>query len=96
MNLSKIKAYLGFAKKMGKLSYGQTVLKDIKKDRLLILDAGASQNTKDKYISLGNSLGVKYFELPCGEIADAIGKPNVRVICVKEQGLIRAILKNLY
>ncbi len=92
MNLCKVKTYLGFSKKMGKLSYGQSVLKDLKYKckKLVIIDAGASENTKDKYIA-----GVKYIELPCGEIADAVGKPNVRVICVKDEGLIRVILENL-
>ncbi len=97
MNLCKVKTYLGFSKKMGKLSYGQSVLKDLKYKckKLVIIDAGASENTKDKYISACKSAGVKYIELPCGEIADAVGKPNVRVICVKDEGLIRVILENL-
>lgn len=97
MNLSKIKTYLGFSKKMGKLSYGQTVLKDITtgKKRLVFIDGGAAENTKDRFSSACIGAGVKWFILPKGEIADAIGKPNVRVVCVKDENLIRVILENL-
>lgn len=96
MNPRKIKTYVGFAKKMGKLTYGQSVLNELnKKNRLVIIDAGASENTKDRFISAANAAGVKWFELPQGEIAEAIGKPNVRVVCIKDPGLIRVILENL-
>ena len=96
MNLEKIKTYIGFAKKMGKLSYGQTVLKDILyKNRLVFIDGGAADNTKDRFSSACNGAGVKWFLLPAGEIAEAIGKPNVRVVCVKDENLIRVILENL-
>ena len=96
MKLEKIKTYIGFAKKMGKLSYGQTVLKDLrKKSRLVIIDEGASDNTKDRFSVAAGNAGIKWIELPQGELADAIGKPNVRVVCVKDQSLIRVILENL-
>ena len=97
MNITKIKTYMGFAKKMGKLSYGQTVLNDITKVKhcLVILDEGASSNTKDKYISACKAADVKIIELPKGETADAIGKPGVRAVCVKDSNLIKVILENM-
>lgn len=97
MNLNKIKTYLGFAKKKGKLSYGQTVLKEIgiNRNRLVLIDGAASDNTKDRFSSACAAANVKWFLLPAGEIAGAIGKPNVRVICIKDANLIRVILENL-
>lgn len=97
MNLAKIKTYIGFAKRKGKISFGQTVLYDIKDKRtkLVIIDEAASDNTKDKYISACEYAGIKYLLFPKEEAANAIGKPNVRVICIKDRNLADAIAENL-
>ncbi len=97
MNEKKISTYLGFARKMGKLSYGQTVLFEVQKKKcsLVLLDETTSDNSKKKYTNACDKAQIKYIFMGKDEIALAIGKPNVKVVCVKDGNMTKQILENL-
>lgn len=97
MNQDKVSAYMGFARKMGKLSYGAGALEELRKKRcyLVLIDQSASENTQKRFISACKTQEVDYAVLPSDAIAEAIGKPNVKTVCIKDAGLANSIMENL-
>ena len=70
---------LGIAMRAGALTFGQDgVLKAISSGtaRLVLLDSGASDNTKKKISDSCRYYGVELFETAQGRLGDAVGKPG--------------------
>ena len=97
MNLNKVLTFIGFARKMGKICYGQSVINEVRsnKTKVVFIDEIASENTVDKYTSACNAHDVKCGMVPPNSLGNAIGKPNVRVVCIKNSEIGETILENL-
>ena len=70
---------LGIAMRAGALTFGQDgVLKAISSGaaRMVLLDSGASDNTKKKISDSCRYYGVELFETAQGRLGDAVGKPG--------------------
>lgn len=93
MNGNKLAAYIGFAARAGKLKSGDFTCEKLikqKKVKLMLLDGGASTNTKEKYESLckGAEIECLYIE----NIGHMIGKDAHMTAAVTDRhfaGIIR-------
>lgn len=96
IEIEKIKTFIGFTCRMGKVKYGSAVLADIKnqKSKLVLIDESASDNTQDKYYSQCKFYNAKIISLPQDLITNAIGKPNVKVISILDKMMSENILKH--
>lgn len=93
MSLEKAKTYIGFCRKMGKVSFGAAAYSDIKskKAKLVLVDENAAENTKQKFQAVSIAVGVPLLELPNGMLEDATGKPGARTAVIKDNNLANKI-----
>lgn len=90
----KIKAYLGFARRAGKLVLGVNAVKAARgRVYLLVADSSASLNTKKEIISLGKKFSCPVVEV--GELELLTGKALCKLAAVCEENLARAILQDV-
>ena len=91
--MQKIKTYAGFAKKMGKVSIGETAYNDIKSGKaiVLLLEPSAAVNTLEKYQNICENTRTPFQMVP--DIGEAIGKPNAKTVCIKDRGLGNKIIE---
>lgn len=92
MDEARIRSSLGFAMRAGHCLAGDFVCeKAVKsgKARVIILDAGASANTKERYHGLCERAGVPCIEL--GDMGSAIGKYGRMVAAVTDSGFARML-----
>lgn len=85
----KIKTYLGFARRAGKLTLGVAAVGTLKRDVfLLIADESASPNTKKEIERLRKKFGCPFVETSrLEELAD---KAEVKLVAVREEHLAAA------
>ncbi len=99
MDHKKALSYLGIAKRSGNLTAGtDSVVKILasKKIRIIILAADASAGTKDKIIKKAYFYQIPVIELFSSlEISQAVGKSNVMVMAITDEGLCNALKKEL-
>lgn len=90
MAQTKIAAYLGLARRAGKLTLGVNAVAALRGGvYLLVSDEDASENTKHEIQKLKRKLGC-----PCVEISalgQAVGKEPCRLAAVREEHLAAAI-----
>lgn len=93
MSLDKVKTYIGFCRKMGKVSFGAAAYSDIKskKAKLILIDENAADNTKEKFKAVSVAVGIPLLELPKGMLEDAAGKPGARTAVIKDNNLANKI-----
>ena len=93
MKIDKLKSYLGFAIRSGKVIFGVDKLMESKKFPIVVLIC-STQNDKVtnkviRYCSLNN---ISYYKLKSGCIlGDIIGRDNCKVIGVNDFNLANAI-----
>ncbi len=95
MQKSKSERYIGLCMKAGKLTCGfNAVEAEKKKIYLLILCASATENAKKSAIKIKNKIGCPLV-LACGSSLEEItGKPNCKLVAVREENLAAAILSD--
>lgn len=90
----KIAAYLGFARRAGKLTLGVNAVAALKsRAYLLVADETASENTKKEIDKL-----VRRFSCPIlwvTELETLTGKPQCKLAAVREEHLASAILSEM-
>lgn len=94
MNKNKLRAYIGFAARAGKLKSGDFICEKLfkqKKVQLMLLADDAGANTRDKYEALcrGANVDCLYIE----ELGRLIGKDAIMTAAVTDRhfaGIIRA------
>lgn len=93
---NKILTLLGFAQKSGNLLSGENTCElFIKKNKikLIIISEEASDNTKNKFMSLCDSKSIPAMIFGSKqELSDAIGKYNRAIIGIKDQSFAKRIL----
>ncbi|HWQ57888.1 MAG TPA: ribosomal L7Ae/L30e/S12e/Gadd45 family protein [Clostridia bacterium] len=88
----KLRGALGLAMKAGKCAAGDFACEKLVRAggaRLVVLDGGASGNTKDKYRGMCARLGIPLIEVE--DMGDAIGKPGRMIAAVADEGFARLI-----
>ena len=90
----KIKSYLGFARRAGKLTLGVNAAK-AERGRvfLLVADRAASMNTKKEIASLSERFSCPLIEVE--DLASLTGKAFCKLAAVREEHLAGAILQDI-
>ncbi len=86
----KAAAYLGFARRAGKLALGMNAVASLKKTCLLVADRAVSENSREKIEGLQ-----KRFSCPlawCEGLGEAAGKAGCMLAAVGEEHLAAALL----
>ncbi len=89
----RLRGALGLAMKAGKCSAGDFACEKLVKGggaRLALLDAGASDNTKDRYRGMCVRGGIPLLEVE--DLGNAIGKPGRMIAVVTDEGFKKLIL----
>ncbi len=92
MDEARLRSSLGFAMRAGHCLSGDFACeKAVKsgKARVILLEAGASANTKERYHGLCERAGIPCIEL--GEMGSAIGKYGRMVAAVTDSGFARML-----
>ena len=85
---AKALSLLGLAMRAGQVTSGDSLcVREIRAGRaaLALMDAGVSENTREKYRALCGTRGVPLHEISADALGKAIGKPN-RMIVVMAKG----------
>ena len=92
---NRVKSYLGFARKAGKLSAGyNTCLARMKDISLLILAEDVSENSMEKLTGAAEKTGTKWIVYGTGEeLSAACGMTGRNIFGVEDENLSEAILK---
>lgn len=92
MRIDKLKSYLGFAIRSGKVIFGVDKLLESKKRPIVILIC-STQNDKvtNKVIRYCYSNSITYYKLKDLVLGDIIGRDNCKVIGVIDTNLANAI-----
>ena len=88
MNETKMLNLLGLAMRAGQVTSGDDMSeREIRSGRaaLVLLDAGASDRTRDKYVTLCQGRGIRLHEVSADALGRAIGKDG-RIVAVVKKG----------
>lgn len=95
MNDERFYSFIGLIQKSGNLICGyNNCIYDIKKDKckLLIIAEDASQNTRDKFISLCKSRNIPYMVYGSkNEFGFKLGKSPKSVLAVKDENMSKVV-----
>lgn len=94
MEISKIKSYVGFAKKSGNLVIGlDNLLKSFKVKLVIISDelSGSSLNKLDNFVK---NKGIDKLVLSSKLLGEIIGSEMIKVFAITDKGLADAIKMN--
>ncbi|HOG01736.1 MAG TPA: ribosomal L7Ae/L30e/S12e/Gadd45 family protein [Clostridia bacterium] len=89
----KLRGALGLAMKAGKCAAGDFACEKLIKGsgaRLALLDANASDNTKQRYRGMCARAGIPLLEVE--DLGGAIGKPGRMIAAVTDEGFAKLIL----
>ncbi len=93
---NKLNSAIGFAMKAGKLKSGDFVTEKLlraKNAKIALIDATASDNTKDKYRNICSFTGIDLIEVE--ELGRWIGKPGRMVGAVTDDAFAQMIRRAL-
>lgn len=89
----KISSYLGFCIRSGKITYGVDGAESLKKGvYLLIADGALKENSMKVMAKLKDKFSCPLVVTGEGELGEALHKPAVKAVAVKEKNLAAAIL----
>ncbi len=101
MDEAKALSLLGIAMRAGQVISGDdTVERAVRAGRvaLVLLDAGASENTREKYHWACRAKALPLYEISADQLGRAIGKPGRRIAAVKRGSLaerVKALLDDI-
>ena len=95
MSKTQVLALLGLAMRAGKLLWGtESVLKRFINAKLIILASDCSALTADKFSKKGFHYNIKILQtFSSAEISRALGKSNIKVVAVCDQGFSEKIME---
>ena len=92
-NSSKIKSYLGFARRAGKLTLGVNAAMTVKNCYLLIADESISPNSRKEIEKLKNRLACPL--VFCEGLEELVARSGCKLAAVREEHLADALLLEL-
>lgn len=92
----KILSLLGLIKRANRLILGEAILNQFKNVKFLFIASDASEKSKERYLKKCNYYNVPYnLSFTTDELSHALGKNNVKVIGVVDDGFKKAIIKEI-
>lgn len=92
-NLSKIKTYIGFSVKSGKIIYGaDTLIETKKRVKLIIVCKTLAKSTCEKVQEYASSKGIQVLSFDECLLEDIVNKKNCKVIGLLNKNLAQAII----
>ena len=92
MRVDKVKTYLGFAVKSGKIIFGvDKLLESSKRPHLIIICSTQNEKVSNKVIRYGDSNNVTCIKLDNLVLGDIIGRDNCKVVGILDLNLAIAI-----
>ena len=93
---ARIKTFVGFAVRAGKIVWGtDNVLAWKKKLRLILASSDVSENALEKIRRYADDKPAKLSVLSCGEVAELVHREGVKVIGITDKNLADAIVQEL-
>ena len=93
---NKIINLLGLIRRANKMVMGETILEYFSKGKIhfLFIATDASEKTKERYLKKCDYYNISYdMSLSSAELAQAIGRNNVKTIGVTDEGFAKSLLK---
>ena len=87
--------FLGLCMRAGRITSGQEACVDLARQEqaaLVLMDAGASENTRKRIADACHSHRVPLYELSEGTLGHAIGKKGRMVVALKADGMAQKLL----
>ncbi len=87
-------AYLGFAVKTGRITYGGELVSRLKKGvYLVVIDASAQKNTTNTAFNVARKFNVPV--MVCDHLDSAANKKDCKIVAVRDKNLAEAMIKNV-
>ncbi len=87
--------FLGLCMRAGRVTSGQEACVDLARQEeaaLVLMDAGASENTRKRITDACRTHSVPLYELSEGSLGHAIGKKGRMVVALKADGMAQKLL----
>ena len=96
MKESKLKSYLGFAIKSGKILFGYDKLFENRiTPKLVIICSTLNEKNSTKVIDFCTNLGVKYIKLESYVLGEFIQRDNCKVIGISDDNFAKVICQEI-
>ena len=95
---NRVISFLGLCMRAGRIISGQEACVDLVRQNeaaLVLMDAGASDNTRKRLTDACHSHGAPLYELSDGALGQAIGKKGRMVVALKNDGMAQKLLTAL-
>ena len=95
---NQVMSFLGLCMRAGRIISGQEACVDLIRQEeaaLVLMDGGASENTRKRLTDACHSHGVTLYELSQGSLGHAIGKKGRMVIALRADGMANKLLSLL-
>lgn len=92
---NQVISFLGLCMRAGRVTSGQEACVDLARQEeaaLVLMDAGASENTRKRITDACHSHNVPLYELTEGALGHAIGKKGRMVVALKPDGMAQKLL----
>ncbi len=92
---SRVTAFLGLCLRAGRLTTGQEACVELIRQEqaaLVLMDEGASENTRKRVTDACRSHHTPLYQLSPGALGHAIGKPGRMVLAMKPDGMTDKLL----
>jgi len=94
--MNSVLSLLGLIYISKKLVLGEEVLNQIKKVKFLFIASDASDKTKERYLKKCDYYNIPYTTNFSGEqLAKSLGKANIKIIGIIDEGFTQTILNKL-
>lgn len=92
--MDKTLSTLGLAYRAKKLVLGEEVLNQIGDIKLIIIANDISENSRERFLKKCNFYNIEYIDrFTSSEISNALGKNNVKVVGIADEGFKESLLK---
>ena len=92
--IEKIRAYLGFCLRAGKIIFGvDDIEMHRKKIHLLLVDEGLADNSLKRLVKANESFSAPLLTAEAGLLGELLHRPQVKAVAIKDFNLAKAILQ---
>lgn len=92
--MDKMLNTLGLAYRAKKVVLGEEVLENIKRVKLLFIASDISEKSRERFLKKCSFYSIEFInEFNSEELSNALGKQNVKVIGVIDEGFTKSLLK---
>lgn len=93
--MDKTLSTLGLAYRAKKVVLGEEVLNQISDVKLLIIASDISEKSRERFMKKCTFYNIEYIDsFNCEQISNALGKSNIKVLGIIDEGFKKSILNN--